>query len=158
MRKLVYFVSCTLDGFIAGPDGGDPSSESYFSADQELIDFIVAEYPETLPGPARQAMGIVGPGTHFDTVLEGRGSYEIGLAAGLTDAYPHLHHLVFSTTMKDSQDPAVELVAADALGATRDLKTVDGLTDWTSGLSGVARLRMRCCPRSTVSWSSSTRR
>jgi hypothetical protein len=42
VRKLVYFVSVTLDGFIAGPDGGDPSGEDYLRAHPDLIEFIVA--------------------------------------------------------------------------------------------------------------------
>jgi dihydrofolate reductase len=133
LRKVVYFVAVTLDGFIAGPDGGDPTGEPYFPLHQDLIDFIVAEFPETLPGPARQAMGIEGPGRRFDTVLEGRASFEVGLAAGITDAYPHLRHLVFSTTMGHSPDPAVELVGGDALETARELKAEDGLDIWVVG-------------------------
>jgi hypothetical protein len=45
-------------------------------------------------------MGIEGPGERFDTVLEGRSSHEVGLAVGITNAYPHLRHLVFSTTIE----------------------------------------------------------
>lgn len=133
MRKLVYYVAITLDGFIAGPDGGDPTGESYFPLHQDLMELIAAEFPETLPGPARQALGLDAPGTHFDTVLEGRGSYEVGLAAGVTDAYPHLRHLVFSTTMGQSPDPAVELVTADPLQRVRALKAEDGLDVWLVG-------------------------
>jgi dihydrofolate reductase len=133
VRKLVYYVAVTLDGFIAGPNGGDPTGESYFPLHQDLIDFIVAEYPETLPRAARQAMGIDAPGTHFDTALEGRATYEVGLAAGVTNAYPHLRHLVFSTTMGHIPDPTVELVASDPLEKARALKAEDGLDIWIVG-------------------------
>jgi dihydrofolate reductase len=133
VRKLVYYVAVTLDGFIAGPDRGDPTAESYFPLPQDLIEFIVAEFPETLPGQSRQAMGIDGQGKHFDTVLEGRSSYEVGLAAGVTNAYPHLRHVVFSTTMGHSPDRTVELVATDASEAARRLKAEDGLDIWVVG-------------------------
>jgi dihydrofolate reductase len=133
LRKLVYFVSVTLDGFIAGPDGGDPSNTSYFPQHQDLIELIVNEFPETLPGPARQALGIEAPGTVFDTVLEGRSSYEVGLAGGLTNAYPHLRHIVFSTSMGQSPDPTVEFVAADPAETARRLKAEDGLDIWLVG-------------------------
>jgi dihydrofolate reductase len=66
-------------------------------------------------------------------VLEGRSSYEVGLAAGVTNAYPHLRHLVFSTTMRESPDPAVELVAADALETVRGLKAEEGSDIWLVG-------------------------
>jgi dihydrofolate reductase len=133
MRKLVYSVAVTLDGFIAGPDGGDPSGESYFPLHEDLIEFIAAEFPETLPGSARQAMGIDAPPKKFDTVLEGRVSYEIGLAADVTNAYPHLRHLVFSTTMGKSPDSSVELVTSDPLETARELKAENGLDIWIVG-------------------------
>lgn len=132
MRKLVYYVATTLDGFIAGPDGGDPSGAGYFPLTPDVIQFIVGRYPETLPGPARAAMGIDGPGKVFDTVLEGRASYDIGLAAGLADAYPHLRHLVFSTTL-ESQDTAIEIVRDNALERVRALKSEEGKDLWLVG-------------------------
>jgi dihydrofolate reductase len=133
MRKLVYSVAVTLDGFIAGPDGGDPTGESYFPLHEDLIEFIAAEFPETLPGSARQAMGIDAPPKKFDTVLEGRVSYEIGLAADVTNAYPHLRHLVFSTTMGKRPDSSVELVTSDPLETARELKAENGLDIWIVG-------------------------
>jgi len=132
MRKLVYYVATTLDGYIAGPDGGDPSGADYFPITPDVVQFIVEHYPETLPGPARAAMGIDGPGLAFDTVLEGRASYQVGLDAGLTDAYPHLRHLVFSSTLK-SHDPAVEIVRNNALERVRELKSEDGMDLWLVG-------------------------
>jgi dihydrofolate reductase len=133
MRKLVYYVAVTLDGFIAGPDGGDPSGESYFPLPQDLIEFIAAGFPETLPGAVRQAIGLDAPHKQFDTALEGRATYEIGLAAGTTNAYPHLRHLVFSTTMRNSPDPGVEIVTTDPLETARELKAEDGLDIWIVG-------------------------
>ncbi|WP_104089906.1 dihydrofolate reductase family protein [Arthrobacter sp. GMC3] len=132
MRKLVYYVATTLDGYIAGPDGGDPSGADYFPLTPDVIQFIVDQYPETVPGPVRAAMGIVNPGKVFDTVLEGRASYEIGLAAGLTNAYPHLRHLVFSTKL-ESQDPAVEIVRDNAMERVRALKAEEGKDLWLVG-------------------------
>lgn len=133
MRKLVYYVATTLDGYIAAPGGGDPSGESFFPLTPDVVQFIVEQYPETLPAPARQAIGIDGPGRVFDTALEGRRSYEIGLAAGLTDAYPHLRHLVFSTTMPASPDSSVEIVRDEPLERVRSLKAEAGMDLWLIG-------------------------
>lgn len=70
-------------------------------------------------------------------MLEGRASHEIGLAAGLTDAYPHLRHLVFSTTL-ESQDPAVEIVRSGALDRVRELKVAKGKDLWLVGSGTLA--------------------
>lgn len=133
MRTLTYYVAATLDGFIAGPDGGDPSAEDFMAVTPDLVEFIATHYPETLPGPARDAMGLTEPGRVFDTVVEGRRSYEIGLAAGIDDAYPHLRHLVVSTTLGEAPAAAVEVVAGDPLARVRELKTEDGLGIWLVG-------------------------
>lgn len=133
MRRLVYLVAVTLDGFIAGPEGGDPSGSEWFPVTPDLLEHLVATWPETLPAPARAALGIGGPGATFDTVVEGRGSYEVGLAAGLDDAYPHLRHLVVSRTLADRSDLPVEVVADDPLERVRQLKAEEGKDIWLVG-------------------------
>lgn len=138
MRRLVYYVAVTLDGFIAGPDGGDPSGAAFFPITPDLVEFIAATYPETLPAPAREAMGITGEGRHFDTVIEGRASYELGLDAGLTDAYPHLRHLVASSSLAGRDDLPVEVVADDVLGRVRELKAEAGKDIWLVGGGTIA--------------------
>ncbi|MFE1663708.1 dihydrofolate reductase family protein [Microbacterium sp. P02] len=138
MRKLVYYVATTLDGFIAGPDAGDPSGREYFPVTPDLMRFIVGNYPETLPGPARRALRIEGPPLVFDTVVEGRHSYEIGLAAGLTNAYPHLRHIVFSRSMAVSPDRGVEIVNSDPAQFARELKREPGKDIWLVGGGKIA--------------------
>lgn len=139
MRKLVYLVASTLDGFVAGPDGADPTGPGgFWTPSEDYVRHLIEVYPETLPGPARAALGVTAEGTHFDTVVEGRHSYEVGLAAGVTNAYPHLRHLVFSRTLTESPDPAVELVADDPVTTIRDLKGAAGKDIWLVGGGGLA--------------------
>ncbi|WP_354637381.1 dihydrofolate reductase family protein [Kitasatospora camelliae] len=135
MRTLTYYVATTLDGFIAGPDGGDPSGPAggFFTVGPDYLDHVVAHYPETLPAPARAALGVTAPGTRFDTVVEGRRSYQLGLDAGLTDAYPHLRHYVFSRSLTASPDAAVEVVATDPAAKVRELKAQEGKGIWLVG-------------------------
>ncbi|SNC70827.1 Dihydrofolate reductase [Streptomyces sp. 2114.4] len=139
MRRLVYCIASTLDGFLAGPDGADPTGpDGFWPIADDYLKHLAAELPEVLPAQARSALGITDEGTRFDTVLEGRRTYEIGLRAGLTDAYPHLRHLVFSRSMKESPDPAVELVATDPVEKARELKSADGKDIWLLGGSELA--------------------
>ncbi|MER6116765.1 dihydrofolate reductase family protein [Streptomyces sp. NPDC001743] len=134
MRKLVYYIASTLDGFLAGPDGGDPSGPGgFWSIAEDYLTYVIAAYPETLPGPARDALSVTAEGTRFDTVLEGRRSYEVGIEAGITDAYPHLRHLVFSRTLGESPDPGVEIVATDPVARVRELKQEEGKDLWLAG-------------------------
>ncbi|MGA4948812.1 dihydrofolate reductase family protein [Streptomyces lydicamycinicus] len=139
MRRLVYCIASTLDGFIAGPDGADPTGpDGFWPIADDYVKHLAAELPEVLPVQARSAFGITGEGTRFDTVLEGRRTYEIGLRVGITDAYPHLRHLVFSRTLTQSPDPAVELVATDPVAKVRELKGSDGKDIWLLGGSALA--------------------
>ncbi|GAB3423199.1 dihydrofolate reductase family protein [Flindersiella endophytica] len=132
MRKLTYFVAMTIDGFVAGPDGGDPTGD-LFAPDEEYLGRIVEHFPETLPTPARVALGVTAAGDRFDTVVEGRRSYEVGPAAGISNAYAHLRHIVYSRTLGQSPDPAVEVVASDPAAHVRELKQQPGKGIWLVG-------------------------
>ncbi|AXK31758.1 dihydrofolate reductase [Streptomyces armeniacus] len=139
MRKLTYCVGSTIDGFIAAPDGGDPTGPGgFWPIAEDYVAHLSATYPEILPAPARAALGVTAEGTRFDTVLEGRRSYQVGLDMGVTDAYPHLRHLVFSRTLAESPDPAVELVGGDPVARVRELKEEDGKGIWLLGGGGLA--------------------
>ncbi|MEU1376023.1 dihydrofolate reductase family protein [Streptomyces triculaminicus] len=141
MRKLVYFIAATLDGHIAAPDGGDPTGpDGFWTIGPDYLEQVVTEYPETLPGPARTALSITAEGTHFDTVLEGRHTYEIGVKAGIDDAYPHLKHVVFSRSLTSVPGTAVELVGTDPVEKVRELKQEDGKDIWLCGGGELAGL------------------
>ncbi|MBJ6761268.1 dihydrofolate reductase family protein [Myxococcaceae bacterium JPH2] len=133
MRQLTYFVASSLDGFIASPQG----AFDFFSAAPDYFDALVAEYPEALPAGYRAYRGLTGPGRHFDTVLEGRRSYQVGLDAGVTNAYPHLAHYVFTRSGEKSPDPTVTF-ARDALATVRELKKQPGLGLWLVGGGALA--------------------
>ncbi|MBD0672156.1 dihydrofolate reductase family protein [Streptomyces sp. CBMA156] len=137
MRKLSYFVGASIDGFIAAPDG-DPDFLMPFVT-EDYAPTLFTEYPETIPTPGRAAVGIAeAPNKRFDTVLMGRGTYEPGLAIGLTSPYAHLRQIVFSRTLGTSPDPAVEVTAEDPLGVVRRLKQEDGLGLWLCGGADLA--------------------
>ncbi|WP_234317344.1 dihydrofolate reductase family protein [Streptomyces sp. NRRL WC-3744] len=68
----------------------------------------------------------------------GRGSYEPGLAAGLTGPYAHLRQIVFSRSLGVSPDPAVEVTTEDPIALVRRLKQEEGLGIWLCGGADLA--------------------
>ena len=139
MRRLTYFVAVTLDGFIAGPDHGDPTGpDGFWPLPGDHIEHLATQFPETLPEAARNALGVTATGGSFDTALMGRRTYGIGLAAGVTNAYPHLRNVVFSRTLAGSPDPSVEVVAGDPVARVRALKDEPGAGLWLVGGGSLA--------------------
>ncbi|MFE2612352.1 dihydrofolate reductase family protein [Micromonospora chalcea] len=130
MRKLVYFVASTLDGFIAAPDG----SFDFLPLTPDLAAYLVAEWPQTLPTFAHAQLGIESPPSgRFDTVLMGRGSYEPGLKLGEASPYAHLKQYVFSRSLPPADYPDVEVVAGDAAAFVSELRTRPGRDIWLCG-------------------------
>ncbi|MFF4189128.1 dihydrofolate reductase family protein [Streptomyces sp. NPDC001691] len=132
MRKLSYFVGMSLDGFIAGP-----GHETQFLMDQmspAYFDHLKTHWPETMATAGRRHFGFDdAENTHYDTVLMGRATYGLGLKEGIGNPYAHLTTYVFSRSLTQSPDPAVELVASDPVATVRGLKRRDGLGIWLCG-------------------------
>src|SRR3712207_5996612 len=129
MRRLVYHVSVTQDGFIAGPGG----EFDFFLMNAELAKTLNARFPETVPTDFRGAVGITEDNKVFDTVLMGRKTYEVGLPQGIVSPYRQLRQYVFSTTLDALPGPDVELVAGDPVAKVRELKAKDGMDIWLCG-------------------------
>jgi dihydrofolate reductase len=130
MRKLVYFVASTIDGFIAAPDG----SWDFLGVHEDVVRFMVERYPETVPTQARDPLGVPGgPNPTFDTVVMGRRTYDPALTVGVTSPYAHLRQIVFSRSLDGSPDPAVEVVADDPRGFVAKLKEEPGQDIWLAG-------------------------
>ncbi|MHA7961509.1 dihydrofolate reductase family protein [Streptomyces sp. L500] len=138
MRKLTYFVACTIDGFIGDPKGD--ASSMYQFVTEEFLDFLKTEYPETVSAEGRAVLGFQDlESRRFDTVVQGRGSYQLALDAGITSPYAHLREYVATRTLGESPDPNVTLITEDVPGAIRKLKAEDGgLGIWLCGGSQLA--------------------
>ncbi len=133
MRKLVYYVATSIDGFIAAPDG----DTGYFENTAELVAALFDRYPETCPTHLRNVFGIAAPPARFDTVILGAKTHQPALDAGLTSAYPHLRQLVV-TTRDLPDDPTVERISGDVRAMVRNLKATPGKDIWLCGGGSIA--------------------
>jgi dihydrofolate reductase len=129
MRKLIYYVACTVDRFIAREDG---SFDFYLTEGQHLAD-LIESFPETVPAHLRDILNVRAANRWFDVVLMGRRTYEVGLAEGVTSPYPQMKQYLFSRTMRESPDANVELVAGDAVATVKELKQQAGKDIWLCG-------------------------
>ena len=89
MRKIIYYVAMSLDGFISGVNG----DISGFVGDGNGVAKYLADLAD------------------YDTVIMGKNTYEFGYRFGLKPgkpAYPHMNHYIFSNSLTfDKPDPKV---------------------------------------------------
>lgn len=114
MRKIVYYVAISLDGYISGLN---ESIEGYVSEgsgmDQYFSDLA-----------------------HFDTVIMGKNTYEFGFKFGLIPgqpAYKHMEHYVFSESASyENVHKQVHIVPHD-ISIVNDLKEGSGTEIYLCG-------------------------
>jgi len=114
MRKIVYYVATSLDGFICG-------------LNEDISGFVghgngVAKYLADL--------------SDFDTVLMGKNTYEFGYKFGLQPgqrAYPHMAHYIFSNSLTfENPDPKVRIRPIE-IQEIRKLKEENGTDIYLCG-------------------------
>ncbi len=114
MRRIIYHIAVTLDGYICHQDG---SIDGFLLEGEHADDFI-------------QAIGT------YDTVLMGSKTYEFGFQYGLKagePAYPNLKHYIFSKSLDFKSSESVTLVRSEAINVVKDLKGIDGKDIWLCG-------------------------
>ncbi len=104
MRRIRYQVACSLDGYIAGPNGE--------------FDWIVMDPDIDFAELFNQ----------FDTLLMGRRTYEVVGAA-----FPGMKVLVFSRTLDQAEHPAVTIVSTDIRETIDALRNQPGKDIWLYG-------------------------
>jgi dihydrofolate reductase len=80
MKKIIYYVATSLDGFISGPN----NDVSNFVGEGNGVEKYLSDLKE------------------FSTVIMGRKTYEFGYQYGLEPgqlAYPHMEHYIFSDSL-----------------------------------------------------------
>lgn len=114
MRKIIYYVATSIDGFIEGQNG-------------DISGFVqsgkgVEKYQQDLQG--------------FDTVIMGRKTYEFGYQYGLKAgqaAYPHMKHYIFSNTLAfENPSEQVQVCKLD-LSIIEALKQAEGTPIYLCG-------------------------
>lgn len=134
MRKLVYLVGTSLDGYIADTEG----TADGFPMNPDVLGRIFTEYPETCPAHLRDVLAVTGEARHFDTVVMGYRTHEPALRAGLTSAYPHLRQFVVTHREDLPQDPHLSMVHDNPVVLVRDLKAEEGRDIWLCGGANLA--------------------
>ena len=109
MRKIVYSVAMSLDGYLAGPNGE--------------ADWIVMD-PE---------IDFTGMMARFDTILMGRRTFEAAQGLGGGESMPGVTTVVVSRTLRQEDHPGLTIIAEDVGGALSRLRTGSGKDIWLFG-------------------------
>lgn len=119
MRKLVYYIATSIDGFIAKEDG---SVADFLMEGEHATDFL-------------QQL------KQFDTVIMGANTYEFGFQYGLKPgepAYPGLKHIIVSSHLSFEDSIQVVRWRANVPDRIRDLKQTTGKDIWLCGGGNLA--------------------
>jgi dihydrofolate reductase len=116
MRKLMYCVDCSVDGFIARED--------------HTFDFLINE-GEHLDEFVRSLKNV-------DTAIMGRKTYEVGLKSGVIDPSLPMQQYVISSSLKETVDERIKIIPSNATAFIRTLKTNPGKNILLSGGSILA--------------------
>src|SRR5262245_27780889 len=109
MRKIVYGVAMSLDGYVAGPNG----EADWITTDPE-IDFAAAW-------------------ARFDTLLIGRKTYEQVRAMGGGGAMPGVTSIIASRTLKPEDCPGATVIGDGLTDRARELRAGSGKDIWLFG-------------------------
>jgi dihydrofolate reductase len=109
MRRLCYAVAASLDGFIAGPNGE--------------YDWIVHD----------SAIDFAAMFARYDTLLMGRGTYEIAKPQRNSPLSRGQEWIVVSRTLKPEEHPDVTILSSDVADAVAALKAQPGKDIWLFG-------------------------
>jgi dihydrofolate reductase len=130
MRKLVYYVAVSIDGYIAGPNG----EVDFYPVADDMASWMTERYPETLPTHYRAQLGIDDlPNATIDTLIMGRGTYQPAADVGVANPYAHVRSYVVSTTQPPIDADGIETFDGDPLELVRSLKRQDGKNIWLCG-------------------------
>jgi dihydrofolate reductase len=137
MRRIIYDVAVSLDGFISAAD----NDTSAFPAEGDHV----VDYLRRLQD--------------YGTVIMGRATYEFGYAYGLAPgarAYPHMDHHIFSTGINLPDDSSVRVVRSEWATALTALRQKPGgdiylcggglFAAFAAGHGMIDRLRLKRAP------------
>lgn len=135
MRKLVYYVGVSVDGYIAGPSG----EFDFYPVPDDMAAWLAEQYPEAMPTHLRVATGLGSvPNRRFEVVVMGRGTYQPALDLGVASPYAHLEQHVVSASLTAVDDPAVKLEPSDPVGLLQRLKHEAAGDIWLCGGGNLA--------------------
>ncbi len=113
MRKLSLYIACSIDGYIAKPDGS--------------VDWL-----EDFPNPDEPDMGYFEFIKDVDTLLFGAKTYRQVLTFGEWP-YEGKESFVFSRNPVAAHDDKATFISGDIVHFVNDLKTKPGKTIWLVG-------------------------
>ena len=100
LRRLIYYVATSVDGFIAHPCG---TWEGFVTEGEHATDYL--DELRT-----------------YSAVVMGRATWEIAPKMGVPDPYPYLETFVFSRTLHSVEHPNVRLIREDAVSYIAAMK------------------------------------